>query len=78
MESAGLRQQQMVLAGAGQQNKVIQNNIGNTKILQQTCVLSMKNLAGTEKLERRVDDARINLLQNVEYGPSSIKQRGHE
>ena len=78
MESAGLRQQQMVLAGAGQQNKVIQNNIGNTKILQQTCVLSMKNLAGTGKLERRVDDAGINLLQNVEYDPSSIKQRGHE
>ena len=68
----------MVLAGAGQQNKVIQNNIGNTKILQQTCVPSMKNLAGTGKLKRRVDDARINLLQNVEYDPSSIKQRGHE
>ena len=66
VESADLRQQQMVLAGAGQQNKVIQNNIGNTKILQQTCVLSMKNLAGTGKLKRRVesvDDAGINLLQ---------------
>ena len=62
VESADLRQQQMVLAGAGQQNKVIQNNIGNTKILQQTCALSMKNLAGTGTLERRVDDAGINLL----------------